>query len=252
MLFDLKGRRKRLVQVVYVGLAILFGGGLVFFGIGSNSLSGGLFDAFQGTGGGSSSVFEDNVEEARAAVRRNPRSEEAWLNLVRTDYNLAASTEGSDAETGQLTDKGRQAIIQAADAWERYLALKPKKINVGTGQFAALAYGALQEYPKAVKTQQAVVRAKSNPNAWFQLADFAWRAGNVKLGDRAAAQAVKLTPADQRNTVRSLIKETKKQDAELAKALAQQRKEAEKQGKTARGEAFGPIPGQGGAAGAAP
>ena len=34
MLFDLKGKRKRLVQVVYLGLAILFGGGLVLFGVG--------------------------------------------------------------------------------------------------------------------------------------------------------------------------------------------------------------------------
>jgi tetratricopeptide (TPR) repeat protein len=253
MLFDLKGKRKRLVQVVYVGLAILFGGGLVLFGIGSGGISGGLIDAFQGnSGGGGGSVFDDNVERARAQVRRNPRSEEAWLNLVRTDYNLAASTEGSDAETGALTDKGRQSIIQAADAWERYLKLKPKKINVGTGQFAALAYGALQEYPKAVKTQQLIVKTKPNPNSWFQLADFAYRAGNVKLGDRAAARAVKLTPADQRNTVRSLIKETKTQDAQLAKAIAEQRKQAKKEGKSARGEAFGPLPGQGQSSGASP
>ena len=55
MLFDLKGKRKRLVQVVYVGLAILFGGGLVLFGVGGN-VSGGLIDAFSGGGGGSANT----------------------------------------------------------------------------------------------------------------------------------------------------------------------------------------------------
>ena len=46
MLFDLRGRgRRRTVQVIYLSLAILMGGGLVLFGIGSSS-SGGLFDAF--------------------------------------------------------------------------------------------------------------------------------------------------------------------------------------------------------------
>ena len=50
MLFDLKGKRKRLIQVAYVILAILFGGGLVLFGVGGN-VRGGLLDAFSGSGG---------------------------------------------------------------------------------------------------------------------------------------------------------------------------------------------------------
>ena len=47
MLFDLRaGGRRRLVQVVYLFLAILLGGGLVLFGVGG-ATSGGLFDAFR-------------------------------------------------------------------------------------------------------------------------------------------------------------------------------------------------------------
>ena len=52
MLFDLRGRgRRRTVKTIYVGLALLMGGGLVLFGIGGHT-SGGLFDAFSGGGGG--------------------------------------------------------------------------------------------------------------------------------------------------------------------------------------------------------
>src|SRR5256886_6259674 len=68
MLFDLRGRgRRRTIQAIYVTLAILMGGGLVFFGIGGNT-SGGLFDAFKsgGRGGGGGGG-------GRAAARRPGR-----------------------------------------------------------------------------------------------------------------------------------------------------------------------------------
>src|SRR3954464_238166 len=119
MLFDVRGRRKRLIQVVYVGLAVLFGASLVFFGTGSG-VNGGLFDAFTGGGGGSSSVFTDQYNKARERARISPQSPAAQAAVVRASYNLAASTEGSDQSTGALSDKGQAAITAAAAAWERY------------------------------------------------------------------------------------------------------------------------------------
>lgn len=255
MLFDLKGKRKRLVQVVYLGLAILFGGGLVLFGVGGN-VSGGLIDAFRGTGSAETTVFSDRVERAEDAAQRRPRDSDVWLEVVRAQLSFAQSPEGSDAETGQLTDKGQQAIIEVAQAWERYLRLKPEKVDSNAASFAALAYGALQDYDKAVETQRISVEARPSANGYFQLADIAYRAGQVEAGDRAAKEAVKRTPSDQRNTVRSLIKDTKKEGTRFAKALEEARK-AERQQQKAGGEAaepgqsFGPLPGTG-AAGASP
>jgi tetratricopeptide (TPR) repeat protein len=252
MLFDLKGKRKRLVQVVYVGLAVLFGGGLVLFGVGGN-VSGGLVDAFRGGGGGDTSQFGDLVERAERRAVQNPREPKVWLDVVRAQFNLASSPEGSDAESGQLTDRGQQAIIEVAQAWERYLRLKPEKVDANAASFAALAYGALQDYDKAVKTQRLSVEARPSANGYFQLADFAYRAGQVDAGDRAAKEAVRRTPSDQRNTVRSLIKDTKKSGAQFAKAL-EEAKKAEREQQKAGGEggqgaqpgqSFGPLPGTG-------
>lgn len=254
MLFDLKGRRKRLVQVVYVMLAILFGAGLVLFGVGGSS--GGLIDAFKGGGGGGdTSAFDDIVRRADARATRNPRDPEAQLEVVRAQFNLASSTAGSDAETGQLTDRGQQAIIEVSQAWERYLRLKPKRIDPSAAAFAALAYGALQEYGKAVKTQAQAMDVRPSANGYFQLADFAYRAGRVADGDAAGRKAVALTPRDQRNTVRALIKDTKKQGAQLAKALKEAKKAERQAGKGQKpGQSFGPLPGAGatGASGASP
>jgi tetratricopeptide (TPR) repeat protein len=254
MLFDLKGKRKRLVQVVYVALAILFAGGLVLFGVGGN-VSGGLIDAFKGGGSSDTSVFSDRVEEAERRAARRPRDPEAWLEVVRAQLSFAQSTEGSDPETGALTDRGQQAIVEVSQAWERYLRLKPKKIDGNAAAFAALAYGALQDYDKAIDAQELSVKARPSANGYFQLADFAYRAGEADAGDRAAEKAVAMTPRDQRNTVRSLIKDTKKQGLQVAKAIREAEKAQKQSGKgTEPGQQFGPLPGAGatGAGGASP
>ncbi len=252
MLFDVRGRRKRVVQVVYLGLAILFGASLVFFGTGSG-VNGGLFDAFTGGGGGSSSVFTDQYNKARerarvapAAPRRRPR----WCVPPTT---WPPRRRAPTRRPGRSVDKGQAAITAAAVAWERYLRLKPKTPDAGSAQFAALAYGALQDFPSAAKAQRVAATERPSANSWFQLADFYYRAGNVKAGDKAAAESVRLTPADQRNTVRDLIKTSKKQGAQTAKQITAARKAARKQGQKGT-SAFGPLPGTGatGASGATP
>jgi tetratricopeptide (TPR) repeat protein len=253
MLFDLKGKRKRVVQVTYLGLAILFGGSLVLFGTGS-SVSGGLIDAITGNnGGGGTSAFQDQVNRTRKAVIANPKNQRAWLDLTRAEFNLAASPEGSDADTGQLTDKGKAAVLATVDAWERYLKLHPRKPDGATAQFAAIAYGATQEYGKAVKTQEIAAKATPSANSYFQLAQFAYTGGDVKKGDEAAAEAVRRTPKDLRNSVRAQVKDAKQQGLKLAKAIKQEQKASKQQVKgQPKGTAFGPLPGATGASGASP
>jgi tetratricopeptide (TPR) repeat protein len=245
LLFDLKGKRKRLVQVVYVMLAILFGGGLVLFGVGGN-VSGGLIDAFRGgNGSADNSAFTDVVERAERRAAHDP---EAWIAVVRAEFNFARSPAGSDATTGALTDRGQQAVIAVTQAWERYEKLKPKKIDANGASSAALAYGALQDYDKSVEIQQLALKQQASPTGYFQLADFAYRADRVKVGDRAAAEAVRRSPSDQRNTVRSLIKDLKKQGKQVAAAVKEAEKaqrEARKKGQEKPGTNFGPLPGQG-------
>ena len=63
MLFDLQGKRRRLVQAVYLMLAVLMGGGLVLFGIGGD-VSGGLFDAFSDRSNSGNDVVEERVEKS--------------------------------------------------------------------------------------------------------------------------------------------------------------------------------------------
>ena len=72
MLFDLRSRgRRRTVQAVYLGLAILMGGGLVLFGVGAGNGLGGLLNAFTGKGSTAGQTAAISQEE-KAAIKAVP------------------------------------------------------------------------------------------------------------------------------------------------------------------------------------
>jgi hypothetical protein len=99
MLFDLRGRRRRLVQGVYLMLALLMGGGLVLFGIGGD-VSGGLFDAFSdrsGSGSDANAAIEERIDRQEQRLASNPQDERLLQSLVREYYNLATVQQESGA-----------------------------------------------------------------------------------------------------------------------------------------------------------
>src|SRR4051812_49778186 len=90
MLFDLKGKRRRVVQGVYLTLAILMGAGLVLFGIGS-SVNGGLSDLFNGGGGSNKGdkIIQDKIDTAQKQLVTNPKNTSALAQVIRGHYQLA-------------------------------------------------------------------------------------------------------------------------------------------------------------------
>src|SRR5215218_6519914 len=88
MLFELGGRRKRFIQVIYVFLALLLGIGLVGLGIGG-SANGGIFDALGLTDSSSSSggsQFDDQIDNANEKLDANPEDTQALLTVARYSY----------------------------------------------------------------------------------------------------------------------------------------------------------------------
>src|SRR5947208_15618402 len=85
MLFDLRSRgRRRTVQAVYLGLAVLMGGGLVLFGVGAGNGLGGLLNAFTGGGSGNaqSTAISQHEKAALKQTRLNPSDPAGWSALV--------------------------------------------------------------------------------------------------------------------------------------------------------------------------
>jgi len=220
MLFDLRGRgRRRTVQVIYLSLALLMGGGLVLFGIGSSS-TGGIFDAFSGDNNSTSATdaVDKRIDSSLAKTKANPKDAAAWSALSIARFQRA-NVDGL-LQDGTYTDDGKRRLGLAAAAWERHLALDPKQPSVRNANLMVQAYGAngLNQLDKAVVAKQIVVSAEDPPNSnqFAQLAVLAYQAGNNRTGDLAGVRAVDLAPKDMRKALRSQLALLKKQIAAQA------------------------------------
>src|SRR4051812_32411796 len=218
MLFDLRARgRRRAIKVIYLFLAVLMGGGLVFFGIGG-STSGGLFDAFKSNSSGSSGngALEKQVEKAEKQVQTQPRNERAWIVLTRAQYQVANVGANFDQNAGAFTAKGKQALAKVERSWDRYLALDPKKPDATLASLMVQALGpsGLNRLPKAVAAQEYVIDARP-PSAglYTNLAVLAYAAGQSRKGDLAAGKAVELAPKDQKSLLKEQLQQAKTQAA---------------------------------------
>lgn len=213
MLFDLRGRgRRRTVQVIYVTLAVLMGGGLILFGIGG-ATSGGLLDAFSGGGGGGGDTYEKAVERAQERVQAAPTDAAAWAALARAQAQLAGTGESYDQATGSYTEKA-QADLRAADrSWQKYLALAPNKVDGNVAAIMVQVYvqpGGLNNAQKAVAAQEYVIDSQPESYGLYaQLAQYAYAAGQTRKGDLAAQKAVDLAPKSQRDTLKQSLEEVK-------------------------------------------
>jgi len=211
MLFDIQGKRRRVVQATYLTLAVLMGGGLVLFGIGSDA-SGGLFDAFGGGSSGSgngNNIIEERVGKNEERVKANPKDEAALKALARDYYSLAASLPvGAD---GRVPEEGQDELRKADVNYRAYLALEPERPD------ASLALTALQIYdPNALNKPQeakeaAALRARvqNDTESYLTLVQFAALAGDTRTADLAAQKAVQLAPKKQRKAVMAAAEQAK-------------------------------------------
>src|SRR6516164_7166369 len=108
MLFDLRSRgRRRTVQVVYLFLALLIGGGLVLFGVGAGNGLGGLLNGLTGKGStaGQQAAVSQQEKAAIKATQTSPNIATAWAALVQARWSTARSSSADvNASTGQFTD----------------------------------------------------------------------------------------------------------------------------------------------------
>jgi hypothetical protein len=215
MLFDLRGRRRRVVQATYLLLAVLLGGGLVLFGIGGD-VSGGLFDAFseRGGGGNGNDALEERVDRLERRVAANPGNTAALQELVRDYYGLATTQQESGAT--EFPDEAKDELRRAASAWQRYVAAEEGEPNPTTATYALRVYDvpALNQPKEAQKAAAIVAEAENDSTSYLQLVGYASLAGDKRTADLATQKAVDLAPKDQRKEV--------KQQAEQFKQSAQQ------------------------------
>jgi hypothetical protein len=210
MLFDLKGRRRRVVQGVYVVLAVLMGGGLILFGIGGGT-NGGLLDAFKGGGGSSTgnANLQKQIDNAQKRLVTNPQDQAALTQIIRGNYQLAQLN--VDTNTGTFNADGKKYLQKAGDAWQRYLDTNPTKPDPILANFMFQAYSqvGLNQPAKAQKAAEIIAAARNNAAAYIQVVQYATLAGDTRTADLAANKALELAPKAQRSSVKKLIQQAK-------------------------------------------
>jgi hypothetical protein len=212
MLFDLRGRgRRRTVQVIYLGLALLMGGGLIFFGIGGGT-NGGLLDAINGNGGGSSTsvdaLYQKRLDTLNRRVQVNPSDAAAFAALAKLHFQNAGTGENFNQTQQAYTAKGLTELRNASNSWQRYLALNPPKPDADGATIMATAYGpaGLKQYDKAVQALEIVIANRKESAALYaQLAILAAGAKQDRKSQLSETKAIALAPKAQRKQLKSDI-----------------------------------------------
>ncbi len=211
MLFDLQGKRRRVVQATYLTLAVLMGGGLVLFGIGGD-VSGGLFDAFSdrsGSGGGNE-IVEKRIERNEDKVKRNPGNEAARKALVRDYYQLATAQTVDNA--AGFPDEAKDELRRASRNWKAYLALEPEKVDTSLALLALQVHdvGALNKPKDALEAARFIADEQEDSNSYLRVVQYAALAGDTRVADLAGQKAIDLAPKSERKTVKAQVEVAKR------------------------------------------
>jgi hypothetical protein len=213
MLFDTRGRhRRRVVRVLYIGLAIMFLLGFVGLGVGGGFGSGGILSSLTKEGGAGGTSFSSQIKKYQKLTKQRPSDTSAWEGLTKNLLHEVASSETYETSAGAITSKGKELFRQASQAWGSYLALNPAKPNAELAVLMLSVYGeaGLNEPSKAVEVLQIVVAARPTVASFYaQLAEYAYKAKNTRVGDLASEKAVSLAPAAERTRVKDELAEVK-------------------------------------------
>ncbi len=255
MLFDIRGRRKHVVRVVYAILALLMGASLF--------LVVGPFNIANLIGGGSTTsaaqVLQEQADKTEQKLRRNPEDETLLLALTKQRISAANSLTEVNTETNAstLTPEGRQELALGLEAWKSYLkqAKDPKAsaaLSAARGYFSlAESASSFEEATENVESAAAAQRiaAESQPtiNSLTTLAIYEYFAGNFAAGDKAVAEAEAKAGKTEAQEIKKQLTVYRKR----GKAFAAQRKAVAKQeAKQGKERLQNPFGGLGGASGA--
>lgn len=221
MLFDIRGRRKHVVRVVYAILALLMGASLFLvvgpFNIGNLVGNGGTTDAAK--------VLQEQAEKTEQKLVREPENEDLMVALTKSRLSAANSLTEVNSETGETgyTPEGLQELQRGIQAWNAYLkqADEPKAsvaVLVSQGYFGLAQSStsfeeAIENLKGAAKTQQIAAEAQPTVNSLTTLAIYEFYSGDFAAGDKAVKEAE--------------AKASKAQVKEISKTMAQSRKTGE-------------------------
>jgi len=251
MLFDIRGRRKHVVRVVYAILALLMGASL-FLVVGPFNL-GNLIN--NGSTTSAATVLQEQVQRMEAKLVREPESEALLASLTRTHLAASNALNEKDPATGVtvVSHEGHNELEAANETWHRYLK-QTDSVNPIVASLMARGYftlaetsGSLDEsveyVEKSADTQNLAAEGQPTVNSLTTLAIYQYYTGDFAAGDAAARKAKEAAPKEQRPEVKKQMAEFRKRGKEFAKQKKEFAKTEGEQGKEALKNPFGELGG---------
>ncbi|MBK8293999.1 MAG: hypothetical protein IPK93_04170 [Solirubrobacterales bacterium] len=250
MLFDLRGKRKRVIQVIYVMLAIIMGASLVVIG-----LPGGVNPFSSGNGAVSQDLADSSIARAEKIQKKlvaEPNNTNAQEELIRARIAAGNNLISIDQDTGAqtVTEAASTQYDLAAQAWEYYLKATKNQPEQSVAQVIANTLFTLSQdstvaqfetnIRDAAKAQAFVagdVQAaakKGGPNAaptLATLATYQFYAQQTAEAQATTKRALAATPdkAEQKQ-IKTQLASVEKDAARIGKILAKAKKQAKKDG----------------------
>lgn len=254
MLFDIRGKRKNVVRVVYAILALLMGLSL-FLVVGPNIT--GIFDSETSSGEAAARPFEEQAEKIETKLRKDPENPDLLLALTRQHIYAGNALAEVNPETGavQLTIDSRQQLEQASNAWAEYLEATDDPSAAGA-QLAAPMLFSLAEtgssiadieanIAAAAAAQRIVAEARPSLGTLSTLAIYSLFTFDYPKAEKVAAEARGYANSKfERENLENQIEETEKRAKEAEKRFAEFEKATKGQGKEGLENPLGGLSGE--------
>lgn len=231
MLFDLRGRRRNVVKVVYAILAVLMGLSLLL--IAGPLPFGDIFGA-QDAQEVAREQAEEREERIQVKLAKDPENPELLASLTRAQV-AAGSSLSEQTPTGEiaLTVEARQQLQQAASTWTEYLELTDEPSPNLAQQMAGTLLTLAQTAPSGAEAeanikawaeaQQIVADQRPSIGSLSTLALYLPFTFDFAAAKQAAAEAKKFaTSKFQRQQIDKQLEESDKRAREFQKSLKEE------------------------------
>jgi hypothetical protein len=228
MVFDIRGRRRHVVKVVYAILALLMVASLflVTGAVNINSILG-----TSSSGESATKSLEQQAERIEAKLAKTPEDEDILLNLTRARINIANTmiTNGASESQGGV-EEVKHELALASEGWSNYLKASAEpssglavQVAPALFQLAEISSSgeeALENVKAATEAQKIVAEARPSLNSTSTLAIYQAFAQEFKAANKSLEEAAKFAHTKfERESLENKYKEVEESAKEFGKGL---------------------------------
>lgn len=239
MVFDIRGRRKHVVKVVYAVLAVLMGASL-FLVVGPVNIGNLLGN--QTGGGNAAAPYEEQAARIEHRLKKSPEDPAELLALTRARINAGNQlSERTSEGVLQVKPEGREQLELASESWSEYLAATDRPNPIAAQQMAQTLFElarfangneAEANVRAAAEAQKIAAEAKPSLNSLSTLAIFTMFTFDFAAANRAGKEAIKFAHTKfERENFENKLEEIEARAKEFQKQLTELKKASKGSGK---------------------